>query len=139
MRIRSLLSPSTLLVLLALFSAGACKKGEAEIVEALRGTWSVTDVLGQTETVRFDEDRIVWGYGTETQYDGPYRVASHQLGEVEGKMIRKVEIRLRCKRRTGTDDWIRYRLLFREDLNEFEMWHGEKYDIPDGVFVAVPE
>ena len=132
MRIRSLL-PLTPLVLLTILSAGACKEGDGEIIEALRGDWTTTDVLERVEVVRFEKDRILWRYGTESQYECPWRPISHHP---EG---RKLDLRLRCKRRTGSDQWIVHRLLFNEDLSRFTMSHGEEYDIVDGVFVAAPE
>ena len=46
----------------------------------------------------------------------PYRVTSFHVEE------RTVDLRLRCRRRTGADAWVPYHLRLNEDLAEFQLY-----------------
>jgi hypothetical protein len=120
--------PRSLLVsLVAGLLFAACKGEDLAIVQALRNTWSVTDAEGQTELVTFAEETIRWRVGMEDEYECPYRLVSYHDGEGT------VHLRLKSKKRTGSDDWIEYILTFSEDRRQFRMVHSE--DVLDGVFV----
>ncbi len=99
---------------------------EHPIVDALRQTWAVTDVAGQTELVTFEELDVRWRVGTEEEYTCPYRLSSYHD---EGGTI---ALRMNSKKRTGTDAWVEYELTFSEDRSEFRMVHSD--DILDGIF-----
>lgn len=145
MRIRRRFSPAVLLGLLAILTASACSEKEKEpgtysirdlnrqMLEELQGDWTTTNARGEVQLVRFEEDRILWSFGAEDEYECPYRPMSYSRNAL------KIDLRLLCKRRTGSDQWIAHRLLFSSAMTEFTMAHGENRDIVDGVFVRASE
>ncbi len=100
------------------------------IIKALNGDWTTTNILGEVETVRFVENRILWHYGTENQYECPYQVCYYHETE------RYVCLGLWSERRTGADTWIEHRLQLNESFDEFIMAHGKNFETIDGIFKA---
>lgn len=116
-------------------TTSACAGGQGSVIlEALKGDWTTTNVLGEVETIRFVENRILWRCGTEDQYECQYQLSSYHETE------RYVCLRLWSERRTGVKAWIEHRLLFNEGHDEFIMAHGKahgnNFETIDGIYKA---
>jgi len=123
------LRPTKVYLVFLLFITSACAgRQEPAILEALKGDWTTKNVLGEEETIRFEKSLILWRYGTEGQYECPYCVTTYHKTKLY------VYLRLCSERRTGSNTWIKHRLLFNEGLDEFTMAHGEEFETIDGVF-----
>ena len=96
-------------------TAGGCNPDKAKVVSALEATWTTIDPTGQPELVKFDGANVIYAYGTDGEYRCPYGLRSFH--EERGV----IELKIRCKRRIGADDWVNYSLQFEPDQRKFVM------------------
>lgn len=102
------------LTVFGLFGLG-CDRPESQILGALQGDWETRDATGQPERVHFDVQTVTYAHGTNDAFTCPYRVnAYHELESL-------IELRIKCKQRSGADAWIDYRLEFQPDRRTFTL------------------
>ena len=103
------------LAMLTGLAALGCDQEEAKVLKDMKGAWETSTPAGGVEKVSFDVQTVTYGPGSEDAYTCPYRVNAYHEKEAY------VEVRIKCKQRTGADAWIDYRLDFQPDRQSFTL------------------
>lgn len=92
-----------------------CQRTESKVLMDLRGVWETTAPSGDLERIHFDVQTVTYAHGTERAFTCPYRVNAYHEKES------LIELRIKCKQRTGADEWIDYRLEFQPGRRAFTL------------------
>lgn len=92
----------------------ACRGEDPELVTSLQQQWTTTTADGEPEHLSFgDTEMELWAEGAKRRASCHYRILSFS------EKARTIDITTFCKKLTGTNNRVNYRLKVSEGLDSF--------------------